>query len=134
MSALPPIKRITREDLREAPAWVDRMLYPINLFMDSVYSSLSHLLTFQDNFLSQIQTFQLVAGAAATNNTAKFLLTMKKRPQHMFVLSVSVNNASNITTGGPNAIAWNYDGTNVNIISISGLTNGTTYNVTVLLI
>ncbi len=134
MAAQPPIKRITREDLKDAPQWVDRLLYPLNLFMDSVYGSLSHLLSFQDNFLCQIYSFSLTAGAAATNNTLKFLLNMKRRPSHMLILSASANTSSDIRTGGGSTITWNYDGTNVNITSISGLTNGTVYDMTVLLI
>jgi hypothetical protein len=123
MSALPPIKRITREDLKDAPDWINYLLYPLNLFLDSVYGSLNKSLTFDTNILSQSLSFNLVAGASASANTGKFLLTMKSKPRFLFLTAY--------LSGGDYFVpsfTWNYDGTYINITSISSLTNGSTYN------
>ena len=87
MSALPPIKRITKEDLREAPNWIDRLLIPLNQFFDSVYGALNRNLTFEENIRCQVQTFQLVAGVAASDNTTSFALTLKRVPIGLFVVN-----------------------------------------------
>lgn len=133
MAALPAIKRITKEDLAGAPAWIDRLLYPLNLFLNTIYNGLNKNITLADNIDCQVQTFQVTAGAAATNNTAKFTLTMKHAPSMLF-LGNAISTSGNYT---PIATAvyidWTYDGTNVNINSITGLTSGTTYNLTILL-
>lgn len=133
MANLPTIKRITREDLQDAPQWIERLLSPLNQFMDAVGGALNKTLTLEENAFCQIQTMGIVAGAAAANNTAQFLLTMKRKPQYMIPLSASVDGSSDKTSGSHVKITWNCDGANVNITSISDLTNGTSYVLTVLI-
>ena len=130
MAALPPIRRLTREDFPGAPDWIDRLLYPINSFFDSVYTALNKTLTFADNITSQTEKIVLTAGAAATDNTYEFPLRMKKRPEFMEwnVVKKDVNYSP---IGAAIFIEWQYDGVNVNITSITGLTNGVQYNITV---
>lgn len=134
MAALPQIKRLTREDFKDAPDWINRLLYPINLFFDAVYSALNKGLNFQQNFAAQIQSFTITAGVAATDNTANFILTMTTKPQGLILLNASLQNGSLTPIGAAVYLDWNYDGTNINISSITGLTNGTIYTFTVLVI
>ncbi len=37
---LPSQKKILREDLKDAPAWVNGLIGPLNAFMESVYQAL----------------------------------------------------------------------------------------------
>lgn len=127
---LPTIKRITREDLLDAPEWVDRLLYPLNLFLNTLYSGLNHGLTFKENIQSQTQSFQLIAGAAATNNTVKFLVTLGKKPTFLLCPNAVDSTGSNV----PVTVTWNYDGSNINVTAITGLSSGATYNFTALIL
>lgn len=131
---LPPIQRISREELKGSPDWVNQLLVPLNLFFDTVYGGLNRGLTIKENVLSQIETLQVNAGATAASNAKSFLLKMKAKPQHLIPLSYQVQNDADQTTGCALSMTWNCDGVNVNITSISGLTNGSVYNLTVLLI
>lgn len=131
MATLPDVKRISREDIPGAPDWIDRLLEPLNRFLDTVYGGLNRGLTFRENFLSQTQSFQIVAGASAASCTASFILTMKAKPFLIFLVATPSGTLGD--TASP-AFTWNYDGTNINITSISGLTNGVTYNLTAVLI
>lgn len=131
---LPPIQRISREDVPEAPDWISRLLRPLNEFLSAMYNGLNNGLTLQENVACQIKAFTLTAGAAAANNTSKFPLTMKRKPQYLVPLSVNVSTVSDVRSGSASTFTWNYDGVNVNITSISGLTNGSLYTITVLLI
>jgi hypothetical protein len=44
MAALPKFRRIQREDIKDAPKWVDGLLYILNGFMEGIYLALSHSL------------------------------------------------------------------------------------------
>ena len=133
MANLPAIKRITREDLKDAPSWIDRLIYPINLFMDSVYRAMSGQITFVDNITAQKYSFQITAGALATDNTMTFSPTLNKRPEFLLA-TVIEKNTNYVPIGSAVYLDWNYDGTYINITSITGLTNTKTYEVKLLVI
>jgi len=134
MATLPPINRISKEDLKDSPAWVDRLLYPLNLFFDSVYRGLNHALTFQDNIDSQEILFQMTAGAAAVDNTAKFTVTMKNKPTGVIMKSATLVAGNYTPIGAPVFIEWFFEDGYINITAISGLTAGSVYNFIILLI
>ena len=134
MATLPPINRISKEDIKDAPSWIDRLLYPINLFFDSVYRGLNHSLTFQDNIDSQEISFQLTAGAAAVNNTAKFTVSMKNKPTGLILKNATLVAGNYTPIGQPVFVEWYYEDGYINITAISGLTVGSIYNLLILLI
>lgn len=134
MAALPPVKSFKREDFKDAPKWIDRLLTTLNVFMSAVYGALNKTLTFKDNIVSQRQEFFVVAGASATDNTAKFLLTMKQKPTGLILLNAVKRVGNYAAIGSAVFIEWTFDGTHVNITSITGLTNGSTYDFTVLMV
>ncbi len=55
MANLPSIKLISREDLKEAPSWIERLLSPLNSFMAAVYENLNRGLTFRQNIRCNIK-------------------------------------------------------------------------------
>lgn len=133
MAALPPIKRLAKEDFPEAPKWVDRFLYPLNLFMDSVYAALSRTLTFEENILSQKEKFQIRAGATPADNVYTFSLRMKAKPEMLFLGQCVESGDDPDPIEQPIHVEWLFDGVNVQITSVYGLTSGTLYDFTVLL-
>lgn len=134
MGALPPIKRITKEDLQDAPDWITRLLYPLNLFFDSVYNNLNKGLTFTDNILSQTINFTITAGASASANTAKFTVTMKQKPEGLLLLNATLRSNNYTPIGSAVFIEWYFDGTYINITSITGLADGSIYDFVIRLI
>ena len=133
MAILPPINRLSKEDLGSAPDWIDRIIYPLNLFLNSVYNALNKNINFQDNIDSQIEKFSIRAGAAATNNTYKFTLRMKARPNILIVGNIAKRQSNYAPIGQSVFIEWTTDGVMVFINSITGLTAGSQYDITVLL-
>ncbi len=134
MAKLPPIKVIRREDVRDAPDWITLLLYPLNLFMTAVYLALNKGLTFDDNIISQKQKFTITAGATAINNTASFLLHMNKKPEYLLLGDVVARTGNYAPIGAAVFVEWTFDGTHVNITSVTGLTNGTIYDFSVLIL
>ena len=63
MASLPPIKRISKEDLPDAPDWIEKVIYPVNLFFDSVYRALNGRLTSPENIVGQVKelNFQVIS-------------------------------------------------------------------------
>lgn len=129
-----PIKWISKEDWPEAPAGVEKLLNPLNLVLDSLQTGLNKGITFEDNITSQIRQFSIKAGAATTDNTFSFASTKKTRPIGLMLLNVYKEQSNYAAIGQAVFVEWVFDGVNINITSITGLTNGSTYNFTVLII
>ena len=55
MAKLPTNKRISREDVPEAPAWIEKLLQPINTYFDAIYNAMQGKTTFEENFQSQMK-------------------------------------------------------------------------------
>lgn len=56
------INKIYRKDIPEAPSWLDKLLFPLNQFMDSVSTAMRGKLTFGDNFLCEIKEYEFEHG------------------------------------------------------------------------
>lgn len=137
MAALPPIKRIFKEDLgADVPGWITRLLAPLNQFMASVYQALNKGLTFAQNIKSDEREFQVQAGTDPDDNTFSFPLTNVQQPRGVFVENVFLRDGTPIVFTAAPYVSWTWDSSTntLQIIGITGLTNGTTYTVRVLVI
>ena len=134
MAQPPKIKRLSREDFKEAPAWIDRLSYWLNILIEYVTLAFNKGITFDENIQSQIKTFSIVAGASASANTLSFLADMRVAPRGLILMRV-VESVGNYTPiGAAVFIEWRYEAGTVFVTSITGLTSGHTYDFTVLLI
>lgn len=134
MAQLPSIKLINREDLGpDAPAWVDKLLYPINLFMQAVYQALNKQLT-DDNTKSQVRSFALIAGAAAADNVYSFQTDYMTTPSEVVLQKVERADATNVIFTAAPYVSWNYRNGTFNVLGIAGLTAGIRYNIFVKLL
>lgn len=65
------VKTISREDIgSEAPGWVDKLLSPLNQFLEQSYRALSNNLTFTDNFRGKVAAYKLKHATALEINHA----------------------------------------------------------------
>lgn len=55
MATPPPKKRFDASEMPEAPAWLDKLLGPLNGFMRPVAEALEHGLTFRENFAGEVR-------------------------------------------------------------------------------
>ena len=62
MATPPSIRQITREALGDAPAWVDKLLQPLNAFLQQTVDALSQGLTPSQNFAQCWVTVKLTDG------------------------------------------------------------------------
>jgi hypothetical protein len=122
---LPIVTQLNREDFPDAPSWITKLLYPLQLFMTAVYSVLNRGITFQDNVSCVVQQFSIVAGASETDNTFSFPCNLGRQ---IVQLTGYCTNANGSYTAVFPQISWNYIGSNVVINGIKGLTSGSKYN------
>lgn len=130
---LPLYRRLTQEDLADAPkgSWKDRLLYALNLFMQQIYSGLSNNLTPEQNCIAQTKVFQLNAGAGTTDNTYSFTTTYPYQPIGMDLLNVQLTDSSPLILSTSPYVSWSFGNGMFNVLGISGLTEGTRYQITV---
>ena len=136
MARLPVVKKILREDVKEAPNWIERMLWPINQFFESVFNALDKRLTLVENVRAQIKeiTFTTDASYPSVWENIEFPREIPAAPQGLFVMQIlqDEDNHTPITTAG-HADWLDLNGV-ITIFHISGLTAGETYTVRFLVV
>lgn len=134
MAKLPTITGLKREDFKDAPSWIDRLLSPLNSFIRNVYDALNGSLTFGDNVSGFIKEFTITAGAASTDNTASFLHGLKTQPSGVLVMQALAQGSNYAPIANAVTISWRRGVGTIIIDAITGLTNGTQYTLRVLVI
>lgn len=128
---LPQIKRILKEDLGAGvPTWVDRLISPLNTFMEAVYQALNKNITFSENIASFFVELTVKTDGSSTFEAMSFLNQIKTRPRAVLICQAYVKETFAPVAAA--AIAWNTDGTNVTVSEITGLSASTNYVVRLL--
>ncbi len=127
MAQLPPIKLVSREDIGpDAPDWIDKLLYPINLFMTSVYQSLNKQLT-DDNTKSQLRSFSIVGNSTPANNVYSFQTDYQTTPSEVTLQKIERADGQNLILTTAPYVSWNYRNGTFNVLAITGLTTSVRY-------
>jgi hypothetical protein len=122
-------KRFLSEQFVGAPTWFIRFLQQLNLLTEQIVKVLTNGLTISENMDAQLYTFQILAKATANLNTTSFVCTMSKIPEVVMVGKVFSAGVTTIMTS-PVQVFWTVAGEKININSITGLTSGTNYSLT----
>lgn len=125
---LPPQKKILREDLKEAPQWINGVIEPINSFMESVYQAMNHNMTLQENVASQVKEISYTTPASYPSGVAnvEFQSTLRTKPIGVQILQ-AYDKATYVPAPGPVYVPWVEDGGTVIIYPIKGLEASKTY-------
>jgi hypothetical protein len=131
-SNLPTIQRFYSEDYQGAPKWFQAFLSTLNLFTQQTYNIVNAGIQLSTNTTEEIYSFTITAGATYANNT--FYFTPKKfagKPNGVSIGQIVVTAPTITPVGAATSLDWIYNSGQVQIIAMYGLTNGTTYTVTV---
>ena len=138
MAKLPTLNRILKEDIKEAPNWIDKVIYPINLFCETIYSALNKNITFQDNIASQIKEVTFKTASTYVSNSdfevVNFLNSLKTRAMGCQILQITEVTGNYIPIKEPVSLDWTEVNGSINIHFVSGLKDNTTYNLRILVI
>jgi len=137
MAKLPVLKRILREDIKEAPDWIERLLYPINTFFDAVFQALKKNITFDDNIACQLRDvgFRTTAaydGTAANWTTISFMKILKTKAQGVWIINIKEVADNYTAIEGATTIDWLEFENQIEIHLVQGLKASTSYNMRVI--
>lgn len=137
MSKPPELRRLLREDLNEKDSnWIDKLISPINMFFEQVYSSFSTL-TIGDNITGAITTISFKTPANySTGGFNEVLVPWNKTVAAQVIFIGKINNKNrNIITNAVSITDWTQlTQQNIRINYISGLANSSIYEMTVLIL
>ncbi len=131
---LPNISRYQKQNYPGSPDWFTRFIGDLNTFTETMWNVLNRNLTIADNLDAQVYAFSILAGAAAINNTQTFTPTLKHVPQAVIVGNCvdQASYAAALSTAV--YVSWAWTGSQIQIQSITGLTSGHTYLVTLVVL
>lgn len=135
MASTPNFRRLSLEDFKDAPEWLGRLVEWLNQVVEYIVLANNKGITFGENI--QCEAFRVVevlAGASAAACTAQFATTLKVKPQGVIPVRVVQKGAAYTVIGAAVTIEWRFDSGKILITSVTGLTNGTTYELTLLVI
>jgi len=140
MANLPSVRRITREDLRGAPEWVNNLLLPLNSFMESVYSALDQNLTLGDNVSAAVTSISFKTrsdyGTASPLTDGFEMQTLanplRYRPKAVAIGGVVEKEKFSILTD-PVYLHWEYLNGQIRIKYVAGLQPSKKYDINLLI-
>ena len=132
-SNLPTVQRLKYEDYARATTWqqgVQLLVNSLNLFMTPVYDILDGGVTYSNLTVPQIYPTVVTAG---TPTTFSFVNPLRTLPQAVVV--------GNCWAGIPSThpavalqVYWHYTGNTIMVDDIVGLTTGTQYSITLVVL
>lgn len=123
---LPPVWRFDFGDYSSMGASFQKFLANLNLFTLNVYNALNGGIGFA-NMQRVIYSATVTAGATTP---LKIVNPLPIAPSGISIVKVTVKDADNtVIANAVSAANWTFDGKNINILNIPGLTNGMTYQI-----
>jgi len=126
MAKIPIQQQLSRQDFPEAPDWISKLLYPLQLFMTTVIRALTNKLTLQDNFSFVKNEVKFIAGVTSSDNTISFLWKLPRQPIELTIHITRSDGIYDVIFPVP---SWNLVGDSIKINGIQGLTSGVEYNI-----
>lgn len=125
---LPTQKKVLKEDLKDAPKWVDNLIQPINTFMENVYQCLNKNVTFGDNLASFIYTLTYTTPSTypADVDQVEFLNQLKTKPIGVLLMQVYEKNTYT-PPPGPVYVPWVETNGSIQVGTITGLEASKSY-------
>src|SRR5690349_5112640 len=131
MSTPPTVRQITRESIGDVPGWFDRVLQPLNQFLQQAVDALAGNLTVGQNLAQQWLTLTVTEGVAIQPQA---LPRLKGRPP--FGVSVERTQVLSGSLSCAVGVAWSpatVEGKpGLSISSVSGLNSGAVVTITLL--
>lgn len=127
------VKKIKREDLKDAPSWINGLIDPLNSFMETVYQTLNQNVTFQENIASFIKeiTYKTPASYPSSVDNIQFQNELKTKAIGVIVVQVYER-----TTYTPALdavyVPWIENNGSIVVSTITGLEADKTYTIRLL--
>ena len=125
--------------MKEAPKWIEKILYPVNTFFEGVSAILNQGITFGDNIAAQIRTIQFVTsstydGTAANWDVLSFPRTLKEKSQGLILLQMTQEEDNYTPIEESVYVDWQENNGVIEIGLVVGLAASKTYTMKVMVI
>jgi hypothetical protein len=132
MAKLPPFKRLIMEDFpSKYQDLLDKLLYGINQFFESVSNSLNKNISFEDNIACQVKELVLTAPITQAK-PASFVNTLGRPCRGVLLINAeNLSDANSPLTAAP-FIQFTGAADQIVITNISGLTSGKQYRIKII--
>lgn len=131
---LPSIKKILREDVKDAPPWISAIIDPINTFMEAVYQSLNKNITFTENIASNVKELVVrTSSSYPTMDQIEFESGLRTRATGIMVMQ-AYEKSTYIPAVGPVYASWIESNGTIIVYGIRGLDVSKVYIVRLLVI
>lgn len=141
MAELPSIRRIVREDIKNAPDWIESLIGPLNGFMEEIYNALDRDLTIGQNLRGAIKSISFKTrstyGTASplTNGweVQKISNPMQVKPQLVIIGNV-IDKDTFLPITSPVSLSWDFLDGIIRINYVAGLQADKRYEINLLIL
>lgn len=130
---LPQTKKILREDVKDAPAWISGIIEPVNSFMENVYQALNKNITFAENIQSFIKELTYkTTSSYPVEEDVEFTNELKVKATGVQVLQ-AFERSTYEPAAGPVYVPWVENNGTIIISPITGLEADKVYTIRLLI-
>lgn len=104
MAQVPSKRRLVVEDFKSQISWIDKLIQPINEYMDSTTAALNKSLTIRDNFAGDIRTVEL-----AGTWPVKLSWNLAARPVAVLVGNTVKSSGDSFTLSAAVQVQWSFN-------------------------
>lgn len=131
---LPSVKKILREDVKDAPSWISGVIDPLNSFMENVYQALNRNITFQENVRSFVKEISYkTTSLYPVADQVSFSNELKVKATGIVVLQ-AVEKLTYLPAPGPVYVPWVEDNGQILMSAITGLEADKSYVIRLLIL
>lgn len=128
MASVPKMKGFLLEDFKEAPAWFQKLLEPLNQYMTTVTNALSGRLSRKDNVLAHDEPFDFTTAAVVADTfPLKFKNKLLGGIKPVRVTIGRISKQTGATMSAAHSISWVPNQAGEVEITFQGLENSTRY-------
>lgn len=126
---IPSLKKILREDLKDAPDWVNGILVPVNQFMEYIYQAMNKNISDSDNISCQIKELTYITPSTyPVMDNVEFLSTLKVKATGVTLLQV-VDKDTYVPPTSAVYVPWVEMNGSITIYPITGLAASKIYTI-----
>lgn len=123
---LPPTRRITREQIPDAPDYVDTIIGPLNQFMENTYLAMNNQLVIGENVAGEIKEQTVRTDGTGAIVAFTFVSSLKVQPRGLIILQAISSTGDYVSTTNP---GWVGNGNVLTVSAIGGLSANSTYTI-----
>jgi len=104
MAQVPSKRRLVIEDFKSQISWIDKLIQPVNEYMESTTAALNKAQTIRDNFAGDIQTVELDG-----NWPVKLAWRLSSRPVAVIVGNTVKSSGASFTMSSAVQVQWSFN-------------------------